>query len=107
MSIKSEYEYNEDNFVEENENLKELTVTITLCEYRNLIEDRAYSDKAIGELQDEVEKLKKQNEAFVNLILKMSPDIAKPLKEQIESVFALLYNTAETIQTYNEEGQDQ
>ena len=36
MSLKTDYaNFNEDDFVESSGEMKELTVTITLCEYRN------------------------------------------------------------------------
>lgn len=44
MSLKTEYSYNEDDFMQNGNGMQELTVTITLCEYRNLIEDIAYSE---------------------------------------------------------------
>lgn len=58
MSNKTKYDYNEDNFVQVGEQLNELTVTITLEEYRNLIKEQGYSDNAIEKLQTENEGLK-------------------------------------------------
>ena len=55
---KTDYSVNEDNFIEVDGQMKELTVTITLCEYRNLIGDRIYSEKFIEKLQDENEYLR-------------------------------------------------
>ena len=62
MSLKTDYDYNynEDNFVEVDGQLKELTVTITLCEYRSIISELAYGEKAIEKLQEENEKLRKE-----------------------------------------------
>ena len=37
MSLKTDYGWNEDDYVQADEKMSELTVTITLCEYRNLI----------------------------------------------------------------------
>jgi hypothetical protein len=62
MAMKTaEYCYNEDNFVEENDTMKELTVTITLGEYRNLIQERVYNEKTIETLQEEKKVLNLQN----------------------------------------------
>ena len=62
MSLKTDYDYNynEDNFVEVDGQLKELTVTITLCEYRSIISELAYNEKVIEKLQEENEKLRKE-----------------------------------------------
>ncbi len=61
MSMKTaEYTYNEDNFVEENESLRELTVTITLGEYRNLIVDQISNEKKIESLHNERVDLNEQ-----------------------------------------------
>lgn len=81
MSIKTEYPYNEDNFIEVDGELKELTVTITLEEYRNLIENRCYSDKAIEELQEEVESLRSQRDSYLKIIYAKSPEIAAKIFE--------------------------
>lgn len=45
--------YNEDNFVEENEQMHELTVKITLGEYRNLISEITRQDILIDKLTEE------------------------------------------------------
>lgn len=48
--IKTELDYNEDNFLEVDGKMQELTVTITLAEYRNLIFDQCIKDEKINEL---------------------------------------------------------
>lgn len=76
--------YNEDDFKEENGELKELTVTITLCEYRNLIEERAYNEKAIEKLQTENESLRKENANLKALVLHKSPELRNKIAEVIK-----------------------
>lgn len=100
MSNKTDFSYNEDNFVEQNGELKELTVTITLEEYRNLIEERCYSDKAIEQLQEEVEELRKQRDNYVKIYLLKNPEIAEKIEDIgmfiIKDVAAVLFNNNDT-----------
>lgn len=80
--LKTDYTgYNEDNFIEVDGQLKELTVTITLCEYRNLIEDRVYSEKAIQQLQEENEKLRNTNELHLMCLMSKYPEIVEKVKD--------------------------
>ena len=63
MSNKTECRcYNEDDFVQREESLDELTVTITLCEYRNLISEQTRLDITVDRLQEEKAELVKQLE---------------------------------------------
>lgn len=96
MSFKTEYNtYNDDDFIENDGTMNELTVTITLCEYRNLIEERVYNEKAISELQDENEKLRARCEVLLQLYLKEKPDIRAKIIElsqlTTEEIKALLH----------------
>ena len=79
MSLKTEYSYNEDDFIQNANEMQELTVTITLCEYRNLVEERAYSEKTIDKLQEENKNLKKQNETYQKFIIANHPEIIEKL----------------------------
>ena len=79
MSLKTEYSYNEDDFIQNANGMQELTVTVTLCEYRNLVEERAYSEKAIDKLQEENKNLKKQNETYQKFIIANHPEIIEKL----------------------------
>lgn len=63
MAIKTESYYNNNDFVEENGQMKELTVTITLQEYRMLLEERYRHEVEEERLLREIEKYKKQLEA--------------------------------------------
>lgn len=64
MSNKTEYgRYNEDDFAERSGQLDELTVTITLCEYRNLITEITRLDMTVDRLQEEKAELEKKLKA--------------------------------------------
>mgnify|MGYP003498020666 CR=1 FL=1 len=56
--LKTKYSYNEDDFMQNGEELKELTVTITLCEYRNLIRELSTYDAKIEAVYDLASKYK-------------------------------------------------
>lgn len=93
--------YNEDDFVENDEALQELTVTITLCEYRNLISERSYNEKEIEKLQDELADAKKKLVAFQNLVFDRLPEVKEKCKEFFEVFGTYLFGkekgeTAET-----------
>ena len=63
MSLKTDYRYNEDDFAERGGQLDELTVTITLCEYRNLISEQTRLDMIVDRLQEEKAELEKKLKA--------------------------------------------
>lgn len=79
MSLKTEFSYTEDDFVQNGNDLQELTVTITLCEYRNLIKDIAYQDNTIEKLEEETSNLKKQNEIYKEYIIANHLEISESL----------------------------
>lgn len=87
MSFKSDYNYNEDDFIQDGDVLRELTVTITLCEYRNIIEELTHTRSLVDSLQEQKEKLKKQNDALVKVLISNAPDI----KEHLETIAELLF----------------
>lgn len=87
MSLKTAYCYNEDNFIEQNESMNELTVTITLNEYRNLIEDKVYSEKAIEKLQEENETLRKANKNLSHLVISKNPELLKNVVTTVKDIF--------------------
>jgi hypothetical protein len=95
MSLKTEtYSYNEDDFIEKAGEMHEITVTITLCEYRNLIEERVYNDKAIEKLQEENERLRKQNDILLRLYAESNPELKQHICEAcglaLEDIKAIL-----------------
>lgn len=65
MNGKTEYgSYNTDDFIEVDGQLKELTVTITLCEYRNLVMERTRQEKTLDEVSSRLHEENTRNEAL-------------------------------------------
>lgn len=82
--LKTEYGYNENDFVEKDGVLQELTVTITLGEYRDLITTNEVLSADIETYRKEVNKLTEQNKSLAQTILalnggKMIRDIGKAI----------------------------
>ena len=63
MTLKTDFSYTDDDFVQRGEGLDELTVTITLCEYRNLITEQVRLDMTVDRLQEEKAELEKKLKA--------------------------------------------
>ena len=63
MTLKTDYQYNDDDFAQRNGDMQELTVTITLCEYRNLITELTHNETVIEALKKENEELKERLES--------------------------------------------
>ena len=70
MKLKTEYSgcFNEDDFAQHGGALEELTVTITLCEYRNMVRELARSELQIERLQDEKAELEKKCADYANAL---------------------------------------
>lgn len=64
--------YEQDDFVEENGQLRELTVTITLSEYRDLVESSVLRRDHI----DQIDDLKEGMDYLCQLVLEAKPDLA-------------------------------
>ena len=64
--------FENDDFVEENGQLRELTVTITLSEYRELVE----SSLLQRDLIDQIDDLKEGMDYLCQLVLGAKPDLA-------------------------------
>lgn len=64
--------YEQDDFAEENGQLRELTVTITLSEYRDLVVSSMRQRDCI----DQIEDLKKGMDYLCQMILEAKPDLA-------------------------------
>lgn len=80
----TEFSYNEDDFVERDGQMQELTVEITLCEYRNLITDRIYAEQNFSKLSDEYEGLKQAVKDMVKYV--DTEKIPDNLKHFIETI---------------------
>ena len=75
MSLKTDYaNFNEDDFVESGGEMKELTVTITLCEYRNLIAENARYEALINQLGDKRKNLESQVKTLSEMVLYDHPE---------------------------------
>lgn len=61
-NLKTDGYYNEDDFVQEDRGLRELTVEISLCEYRNLVRELTKCELYIEKLEIEKEDFKKRIE---------------------------------------------
>lgn len=88
-NLKTKYSYNEDDFVQNGEELKELTVTITLCEYRNLIRELSTYDTKIESLQEENKKTKEQLRSLAEIIVYKDPEIMNDIKKVIYSILGI------------------
>lgn len=88
MSLKTSCGYNEDDFVEVDKDLKELTVTITLCEYRSLIREQAQAAKEIELLQDKLKKAQESGNAMLEVLLRKSPAAVKKIAELYDCFFS-------------------
>lgn len=64
--------FEQDDFVEENGQLRELTVTITLSEYRELVVSSMRQQNYI----DQIDDLKEGMDYLCQLILEAKPDLA-------------------------------
>ena len=88
MKIKTEFNcFNFEDFVQKDGQLHELTVTITLFEYRNLISDLIRNEETINRLHEENKKLAGQNEALTKLVIKHNPDFIRSVNENIRALF--------------------
>ena len=71
--------FEEDDFVEENGQLRELTVTITLSEYRSLLRSAAYEQARLGQ----ADRQQLVIDTLSKLILTFSPDFLDNVREII------------------------
>lgn len=65
MNTKTEYgNYNEDDFIEIDGQMKELTVTITLCEYRKLVMACTRQEKSLDDMHTRLNEEIDRNRAL-------------------------------------------
>ena len=104
MKLKTEdrYSYNEDDFMQCGENMQELTVTITLCEYRNLVRDIVHQDNAIEKLEKENKELREQLDACRRYIIANNPELV----EKIIGCANTFANASKPDQTTEEGGEE-
>ena len=106
MSLKTEYGYNDDDFVQNGNDMQELTVTITLCEYRNLVRDLSNADTVVERLQEENKKLTEQNQTLSALIISQNPEMIQGFGKAISSLFNKDETQAEPVQDDSEQKRD-
>lgn len=78
----------ENNFVQKGECLEELTVTITLNEYRNLIQEVVYCGNKCETLEKENKELKNCNSRLLEMLLESTPEIRESFNLFINSIFS-------------------
>ena len=94
MYLKSECtNANDDNFVQDGETMKELTVTITLEEYRNLITERAQNEDYIEHLQQKLDKAEYQAKVMTDMVVFDHPEF---FGDAVQSVTKFLAKMSET-----------
>lgn len=103
MSLKTEYSYNEDDFIQNGNDMKELTVTITLCEYRNLVRVLSNADTIVERLQEENKKLTEQNQTLSSFIVSQNPEMIQSFGNTIKSIFNKEKAQAEPVQSDTEQ----
>ena len=69
--------YEQDDFVEENGQLRELTVTITLSEYRELVASSVLQHNYI----DQIDDLKEGMDFLCQLVLEAKPDLTPYVRD--------------------------
>lgn len=69
--------YEQDDFVEENGQLRELTVTITLSEYRELVASSIRQQDYI----DQIDALKEGMDFLCQLVLELDPEFAHNVRD--------------------------
>lgn len=85
--LKYDSSYSNDfDFVQDGEEMKELTVEVPLAEYRELIMSQATADARISELEGENARLLKENESIRNYVALKNPEIFNKIKELFEVV---------------------
>lgn len=85
--LKTEYDYNEDDFVQNGDALKELTVTITLAEYRGLIREQTRSAEQIEHLEEELKKVKEGYTMAMQLVMLKSPETVNKVCDLYNEIF--------------------
>lgn len=86
--LKTDCECNEDDFVQKDGFMNELTVTITLAEYRYLIREQTRSAKQIECLEEELKKAKESAKTFMQLFMIKAPETINKLCDMFSDIFS-------------------
>lgn len=79
--------FNEDDFFQNGDTLIEATVTITLCEYRNLIRDQARSEMLIEEKDAKIKDLEKKLDTLSKAMLIKNPELFNNITKAMGEFF--------------------
>ena len=83
--------YEQDDFVEDSGQLRELTVTITLSEYRELVALSVQQRDFIAQIDD----LTEAADFLCRSVLELAPDVRNAVKRKVPpAVFAALFRVA-------------
>ena len=94
-SLKTDYFYEQDDFTEFDGQLRELTVTITLSEYRELVASSVLQRDYIDQIDDLTQVL----DSLCKLIFEHAPEFERTIRDAVElklppSVFEALFRAA-------------
>lgn len=84
MSLKTDYHYEDFNFTENNGTMNELTVTITLDEYRTMVRQLTRDENKIEKLEAENKQYKTTLKVYAETLCKQNPDVIKKIVEAAE-----------------------
>ena len=79
---------NDDNFVQDGETMKELTVTITLEEYRYLVREEAKNTSYINILEERLRKLESQAKLMTDMVLYDHPEFYGDMVQAVTKFLA-------------------
>lgn len=105
MSLKTDYNFNEDDFVQDGGEMKELTVTISLCEYRNLISEQTRSDILLDEFREKVTTLESRVKTLSEMVLYDHPEFYTDMFDAVIK-FLKKANTPVAVEEGDENAQD-
>lgn len=103
MSLKTDYNFNEDDFVRDSGEMKELTVTISLCEYRNLISEQTRNDILLDDFREKVATLESRVETLSEMVLYDHPEFHTDMFDEVIK-FLKKANTPVSDEEVNENG---
>ena len=104
MYLKSECTgANDDDFVQAEGTMKELTVTITLCEYRNLITERTRYEAEVDRLQDRLKQAEEREKLMTDVVMLDHPEFYTDMFDAVVK-FLKKANTPVSVEEVNENG---
>lgn len=86
--------------------VSELTVTIPLSEYRNLIREQAQAEMQIELLEEKLNRAKESGQAFMKLLFLKSPEVVNKICELYNEFFPSGETKAEEIENDERRGNE-